>query len=260
MITLHLDNDIIQSLNKSELIILNYVYEHLEEILSISIHDFSKQISYSTATILRFCKKLGYSGFAELKFALKQETSQTKEMPSKVNTTKNILSNLYNDIESTAAMIQETSLKSTIDILSSNRPIHLFNSGGLTGIQINYFEKLLLSIGRQRVYEYSASQLVEHIVRHLSSEDTLVVISSRGDYAPTARLVKLALMNGVTIIAITPYTKNSIANLATINFRFFSNQRENEGAEYTSRLPIFYIIDLIIKSYLKTIKLKEESI
>ena len=63
-------------------------------------------------------------------------------------------------------------------------------------------------------------------------------------------------MNHIPIISITPYTNNTIASIASVNFRFFTNQRENNGAEYTSRLPIFYTIQIIIKSYLKYKKLR----
>lgn len=51
-------------------------------------------------------------------------------------------------------------------------------------------------------------------------------------------------------LIISPYTKNAIADLANINFRFFVNHRENIDTEYTSRLAIFYIIDVIFKTYL----------
>ena len=43
----------------------------------------------------------------------------------------------------------------------------------------------------------------------------------------------------------------TFAGLGTINFRFFTNQRENQGAEFTSRLPVFYVIHMIIRSYLE---------
>lgn len=90
----------------------------------------------------------------------------------------------------------------------------------------------------------------EHIVRGLSKHHILFVISTTGDFAPTLRMAKLAKMNDIPIISITPYTNNAIANIATLNFRFFTNQRENKGAEYTSRLPVFYVMDIIINSYL----------
>ena len=53
------------------------------------------------------------------------------------------------------------------------------------------------------------------------------------------------------ILTITPYTNNVVADLGTISFRFFTNQRENRGAEFTSRLPVFYVIHIIIRCYLQ---------
>ena len=58
-------------------------------------------------------------------------------------------------------------------------------------------------------------------------------------------------MNGIPVFSITPYTSNEIADLSAVSFRFFTDQRENLGAEYTSRLPIFFIIHTIIQCYLK---------
>lgn len=70
MITLHLDDTIISSLTGNELNILKFVYGHPEDVLHMSIQELARQVSYSSATILRFCKKLGYSGFAELSMQL----------------------------------------------------------------------------------------------------------------------------------------------------------------------------------------------
>ena len=51
-------------------------------------------------------------------------------------------------------------------------------------------------------------------------------------------------------MAITPHIKNEIADLATINLRFFVEFKENNGADITSRLPIFYLIKTIFSAVL----------
>ena len=71
MINLPLSDETIQSLSRHELNVLKYVYEHTESVLDLSIRELSERVSYSPATVLRFCKKLGYSGFAEFKYALR---------------------------------------------------------------------------------------------------------------------------------------------------------------------------------------------
>lgn len=253
LVILHLDDTVIKSLSSGELSILRYVYENMDDVLHMSIQELSKQVSYSTATILRFCKKLGFYGYAEFKYALRSEMQKPQTVvtkPQEVLTNKIIVDNLYTDIEGTSKLISNEQLERFFHYLDSDDPIYLWAPGGLTSILINYLEKLLFAIGRQNVYKIESSKMGEHIVRGLSKHHILFVISTTGDFAPTLRMAKLAKMNDIPIISITPYTNNAIANIATLNFRFFTNQRENKGAEYTSRLPVFYVMDIMINSYL----------
>ena len=67
MITLNLNDQVINSLSRPELDILKYAYENTEALLTMTIQELAGAVSYSSATILRFFKKLGYSGFAEFK-------------------------------------------------------------------------------------------------------------------------------------------------------------------------------------------------
>lgn len=93
--------------------------------------------------------------------------------------------------------------------------------------------------------------MFEHILRSRPRESLLILISTSGRYETTIRLAKIAQADGIPILSITPYTENEIAELADVNFRFFANQRENLGAEFTSRLPIFFVINTIIQCYLR---------
>lgn len=253
MITLHLDDTVIKSLTDNELNILKFIYGHPESVLDMSVHEFAKKVSYSTATVIRFCRKLGFSGFAELKYTLHQElkeSSLTSEDGQNLGI-RMIMKNLFADTEGTAKLIQEEQLYQVFQYFDSKCSIYLWAPGGITAILAGYFEKLLFSIGRQKVYKISSSKLGEHILRNIHTESVLILISATGDFSVTVKLAKLARINNVPIISITPYTNNTIAELAAVNFRFFTDQRENMGAEFTSRLPIFFVIHLIIRIYLQ---------
>ncbi|MFV0241902.1 MAG: MurR/RpiR family transcriptional regulator [Lacrimispora sphenoides] len=255
MVTLHLDDSVIKSLSNNDLNVLKYVYEHSAEVLDMSIQTLATQTSYSSATILRFCKKLGYSGFAEFKYALRAEERKENPGPPAAKAqdfnTRIMIDSLCSNVEGTSNLISEDQLSHTFRYFDSNCPIYLWAPGGITSILSDYFEKLLFSIGRQNVYKIESSKMGEHILRNIHSESLLILISTTGDFGPTVRLGKIARMNNVPILSITPYTNNEVANLATVNFRFFTNQRENRGAEFTSRLPVFYMINTIIRCYLQ---------
>lgn len=261
MFPLQLNDQIIQSLSKNELKILQYVYEHSSETCEMSIQEFSRIISYSPATVLRFCRKLGFSGFAEFKYALRTNASHQSGQqktdplpgipaPSLSMERQMILSEMLNNISGTSHLISQDLLERTFAFFDSDCPIYLFSPAGITEIPCDYFEKMLFSIGRQNVYRTASARMCEHLLHSVTQKALLILISTSGNFSLTERLARVANTNGIPILAITPYSSNSIASLAQINFRFFTDQRENRGAEFTSRLPILYIIYIIISCYL----------
>lgn len=255
MVSLHLNDATINTLSSNELNILKYVYEHGEQITCMNIREFSAQVSYSSATVLRFCRKLGYSGFAEFKYQLRNQIREqdTPSSPSpKTNfDLRQLMDSMCFNIDGTASLLSEEQLSRTFHYLESSCPIYLWAPGGLTSILSNYFEKLLLSIGRQNVYLLESSKMAGHILQNQKKECLLILISTTGNFEPTLRMGKMGSMNHIPILTISPYTNNALADLGTINFRFFTNQRENQGAEFTSRLPVFYVIHMIIRSYMQ---------
>ena len=261
MFPLQLNDQIIQSLSKNELKILQYVYGHSSETCEMSIHEFSRVISYSPATVLRFCRKLGFSGFAEFKYALRTNASRqpdqesvdsaSKKLPTSISMERQVMiSAMFNNISGTSHLISQDLLERTFAFFDSDCPIYIFSPAGITEIPCDYFEKLLFSIGRQNVYRTASARMCEHLLYSVNRKALLILVSTSGNFGPTERLARIASTNNIPILAITPYSSNSIASLADISYRFFTDQRENNGAEFTSRLPIFYIICAIINCYL----------
>ncbi len=256
MINLPLSDETIQSLSRHELNVLKYVYEHTESVLDLSIRELSERVSYSPATVLRFCKKLGYSGFAEFKYALRaarRESGGQEAAPSpRPARSSDLMIDLLNsNIQATAGLIQEEQLLRTFRFFDSPMPIYIWSPGGITDTTGEYLERLLLSTGRQSVYRIESARLFSHLINTVGKDSLMVLISTSGTFGNTIRIGKLAQMKGLPILSITPYTSNEIADLSTVSFRFFTDQRENLGAEYTSRLPIFFTIHTIIQCYIR---------
>ena len=71
----------VESLNETEAYVYNYVVKNTKKVLNESIRELANDTHVSTATIMRFCKKMGCEGFTELKYRLKEseEMQKTKE-------------------------------------------------------------------------------------------------------------------------------------------------------------------------------------
>lgn len=71
----------VESLNETEAYVYNYVVKNTKKVLNESIRELANDTHVSTATVMRFCKKMGCEGFTEFKYRLKEhvEVQETKE-------------------------------------------------------------------------------------------------------------------------------------------------------------------------------------
>ncbi|MFQ7058378.1 MAG: MurR/RpiR family transcriptional regulator [Turicibacter sanguinis] len=56
---------------KSEIKICHYINSHRESVMYLSITELAELIGVGEATILRFCRKIGYKGYQDFKLVIK---------------------------------------------------------------------------------------------------------------------------------------------------------------------------------------------
>lgn len=61
----------VSSLNETEAQVCNYVMMNRDKVIDENIRELAHDTHVSTATVIRFCKKMGCSGFLEFKYKLK---------------------------------------------------------------------------------------------------------------------------------------------------------------------------------------------
>ena len=61
----------VNSLNETEAQVYNYIMMNKDKVMNASIRELARDTHVSTATVIRFCKKMGCSGFLESKYKLK---------------------------------------------------------------------------------------------------------------------------------------------------------------------------------------------
>jgi len=74
------NNQLISTLNNFEFKVYNYVMKHHQTVVYMTIRELAEASDVSTATILRFCKKMNCSGYAEFKAYLKMNTERRGQL------------------------------------------------------------------------------------------------------------------------------------------------------------------------------------
>ncbi|MFN6648958.1 MurR/RpiR family transcriptional regulator [Enterococcus gallinarum] len=178
-------------LNDSEAEVLRFMKKNRQSVKTIGIRDVAKASYVSTATIINMAKKIGYSGYSELVFALGNSQSDIT-MPS-----------TFSDEEKAAF----------IDLLSEYRDKRIMILGsGFSQNLANYFSESLNLYG----FRATANSHLEFLRQQVQQDILLVIISNSGDTVRLAELAKMANDHHIDVIAFVGQKNSKIGSLATL--------------------------------------------
>ncbi|MDO4466449.1 MAG: MurR/RpiR family transcriptional regulator [Bacillota bacterium] len=242
-------NEKLETLSKKELEILQYVHENLEEIQKMSIQTFAKNINYSTSTVLRFCRKLGFQGFSEFKYQIRDQIKKINIENNEEQTFGQVKARLLSDLDGTASLIQTDDLMKIAKLLSKNLPVYIFSPGGITNIASEYLESMLFMAGCRYVYRSDSKKTFRHFIQTVNKNSIFIFISYSGNSPDTLQMAKEAKMHGMIVVSISSIENNDLAEVSNYNLRFFSNHDKKEAIDMTSRLCTFFVLSSLIENY-----------
>lgn len=130
----------VESLNETETYVYNYVVKNTKKVLSESIRELANDTHVSTATVMRFCKKMGCEGFTELKYRLKESEKMQEIKEENVN-------DQFDDfIEKVKSSDYLDSIHRAVEIIKQSDLI-LTLGIGTTGDFAKYTSRLLSGMG-----------------------------------------------------------------------------------------------------------------
>ena len=141
-----------QSATESEKEVLRFLINQTREAVEMDIHTMAKQCFCSPATIVRICKKNGFSGFKELKQALINDINFSKQL-MQVNLTApsgekipNIVAKVLNTnitaIQNIYNLLDFEELERIVSLLLSERYVYLYGIGASFLVAKDFQQKL----------------------------------------------------------------------------------------------------------------------
>lgn len=228
--------------------IADYIFEHKKEIIGLSISELSSEIGCGDATLVRFSKRLGLSGFQALKINIAQESGDNT--PSGVEKGDNCelifrkhIGDIALALENTKNIMDESSLTlAANEIMNANRII-IFGLGNSSSVAIDAQHKLLRA-GLDAV-AYCDNHMQAIAASHLKKGDVAVGISHSGSSIDVVSALKIAHEAGAKTICITNKGASPIVNVSDI--QLFTNSEETKYSilALSSRIAQLAIFDAI---------------
>lgn len=240
-------------LNKTEKKIADYFINMRDDATGQTIDEISLMTKTSKASIVRFCKMLGYKGYRDfmLHFSASNISNKTDSMPySDIrpgDSASVIMHNVFNSskqsIDQTLLVIDEYEVSKAVNLMRRANRIDFFGVGACSVIAQDAQQKFMRI--NKLSYAFSDSHLQATVTATLNAEDVLVIISYSGETLDTLKIAMLAKSYNAKIISITKYGENSINKIADIKLYVSSPESPIRSAATGSRIAQLCLIDVL---------------
>ena len=208
------------TMGKSEKKVTDWLLSHPGEVLPYSITELAELSESSEATIVRLSKRLGFSGYRELKLSLAQEHENRVVSPTitSTDTCFEILEKVCNDaylsLERTKRLLVADGMTAAAERIAAARKCVLIGLGSSASVAMDAANKFLRAGCNS--YAYSDTHMQTIAISQLSERDVVIGISQSGSSKDIVDGLRLARSRGVTTIAVTGTERSPIIRQSDI--------------------------------------------
>ncbi len=237
------------TLKTAERKVADFMLAKPETIAQSSIFESAKQIGCSEATLVRFARKLGFSGYPELKTSILKNESETtvrlyNEISSdedEIGVVNNVFKNSIQSLMDTLSVLDSDEYKNALSVLTSSDRILFVGAGdAYTVAYAGYLKFSRIGLNARCSKDFDV-QLIE--ASKLSKTGVLLAVSHSGRTQTIYDVIKCAKFSGASVITITNYPTSPIARLADIVLLTATFVPNMVGEIMTKRIPELCILE-----------------
>ena len=215
-----------------------------------SAHDIGVRVGTSAATVVRFCRTLGYEGYTDLQATIRSKYPQYRTVLQKMEdrlANGDLAENLpiriaqanTQNIQETMNQVSEETLSAAVAAIIQARQIYIFGSGLSTSAAVLAEHALtVLGFSARAYLDGGLNQALE--ISRLTEHDLVIVITIWRYLRATVEAAKAARTIGATCIALTDSPISPVVAIADHLFI-----AATEGAAHSRSLTgILSLIDL----------------
>lgn len=236
--------------------IAEYILEDPERIKNLTTYEIAQNCDTSQASIVRFSKKLGFSGFPDFKLSLSQDIGNRKAeshvniMHEELKSTdsfeiigKKVATENTRAVNNTYEITDFNELEKAVQAINSARKIMLAGVG-FSGIVARDLYFKLMELGKVASFENDSHMQLSYLST-MNENDILFVISHSGKTLELFNLAKVAKNKGIKIITLTSVVNNPIRELGDIRLSTVEMKSDFRATALSPRISQLTVIDMI---------------
>lgn len=215
------------------------------------LKEIAQQSSVSEAMIVKIAKKLGFTGFREMRIGLveynQSDAANLYREISPDDSSASVIQKVFHTsmqaLEETIAILDVEAFDRAADILHRATHRDFYGIGGSAQIARDVAHKFLRIGLRATIYDDSHMMLMSASI--LKPDDAVVVFSHSGTTTAVLEATKLARKSGARTIAVTNYSDSPIAEAADVVLCSTAQGSPLLGENAAARIAQLNILDAL---------------
>lgn len=236
-------------ITKSQKKLIDYLEKaDYRQIMYFTITEFAKASSTGEATILRFCRLLGFDGYQVFKLQIARELTQ-QDLAAQKNSDDyrtDILTAYENAISICLANVSSETIDTAVDLIMNARTISCFGVGNsyLAALELH---NRLMAMGVPTLCE-SDAHMQNVVASTLSEKDLVILFSVSGSTKDVVEATKFAKHYGLKIILITAHDVSPLTKLADVVISTGEPDIYRVSSSMTNKIVQLYVIDTVCEA------------
>lgn len=223
--------------------IVEFIINNPKKIRDLPASSIGDILFVSKTSIINLSKKLGFEGYSELRYYVKDYLNDKEE--NKINLTfDEILEGINVEVSKTLSLQSKENIESIIEKIMESRIIYIVGRGASGPIANMLSSRLaLLDIRAILVDDINIIDVLGESVAH---DETLILISLSGETENIVKLAKTARSRNIDVISITAFSNNTLQKLANYNMFSFADDTKTKYNDLISRVGLHSLIQILI--------------
>ena len=246
---------LLPSLSPAEQRVAQVIIDEAGAVSGLTITDLARRAGASEATVIRFCRAMGFAGYSQLRLTLAAESGrafeETDEPIGSDISASDDLSQVVKKIafadakavEETASQIDIAVLEQVVALVAAARRVDIYGVGASAFVALD-FQLKLHRIGRV-AYAWSDTHLALTSAALLDGRDVAFGISHTGTTSDTIDAFTEAGRRGARTVALTNFPRSPITKAADLVLTTAARETTFRSGAMASRLAQLTVIDCV---------------
>lgn len=244
-------NAMYEYLAKSEKKVASYIIANPEKVIRLSVTELADNCGASEATVVRTCRKLGMTGYQDLKVCLAQSlvspiqaiNESIKEDDSYTQMIQKVFNSAIHTLKYTLSVLNYDAIKEAADVIHESKRVVIVALGNSVALAQDLFHKLM-RLGCSAIIS-SDTHMQMIAACGPTCGDVMVAISHSGSSKDIVEVAKQWKNGGGKLVTITNIGRSPLGKISDVSLVTASRETMYKLSALSSRAAQMAIIDSI---------------